>query len=284
MTRLAPANLRSLEQRLRNVAAAEEIVEARLRRSIGVAVVGVMLAESGAGIIKGATNLELRIGTKHTRVSSDLDTVRRSTIEDFRASLEQALANGWAGFGGRLIDKGPINAPLPDNYRPHTFHAKLDYLGKPFGTIEIEVAADEIDAVADIELVEPDPTTLSWLDAIGLPAPGELPVLSLRHQIAQKLHACTAPDDPPWVNGRSHDLVDLQLAIRVFDGTFTDLAVVARRLFSYRARQPWPPTVTAREGWPALYTTQAQGLHVHPAVETAVDWTNKLITNIDTAK
>ncbi len=41
-----------------------------------------MLADSGAGIIRGATNLELRIGTEQTRVSSDLDIVRRSTISE----------------------------------------------------------------------------------------------------------------------------------------------------------------------------------------------------------
>lgn len=73
-----------------------------------------MLAESGAGIIKGATNLELRIGTTGTRVSSDLDTVRLGSPESFRDLLAEALLAGWNGFTGRLVDKGPINAPVPE--------------------------------------------------------------------------------------------------------------------------------------------------------------------------
>ncbi len=283
MTREAPPNLRSLEQRLRNVAEDEQVVEARLRRAIGISVIGVMLADSGAGIIKGATNLELRIGTQQTRVSSDLDTVRRSTTGDFRASLEEALANGWAGFAGRLVDRGPINAPVPDSYRPHTFHAKLEYLGKPFGTVEIEVAPEEINSFDDMEVIEPDATTLYWLDVIGLPAPGKLPVLSLRHQIAQKLHACTTPDDPPWMNDRSHDLVDLQLAMSVFEGGLADLAVVSRRLFTYRGRHCWPPTVVARTRWSTLYPSQADGLPVLADIGSAVAWANDLVTNIDAA-
>jgi hypothetical protein len=51
-----------------------------------------------------------------------------------------------------------------------------------------------------------------------------------------------------------------------------------------RTRYGQPPTVTARDGWPVLYATQSQGLSVHPDIETAVDWTNKLTTNIHTAK
>jgi len=240
-----------------------------------------MLADSGAGIIKGATNLELRIGTAQTRVSSDLDTVRRSTIDDFRVGLEEALATGWGGFTGRLVDKGPINAPLPDPYRPHVFHAKLDYCGKPFGTVEVEVAAEEIDSFDDMETIELDASMLRWLDAIGLPAPGRLSVLSLGHQIAQKIHACTAPDDPPWTNDRSHDLVDLQLAMSVFDGSHAEIAVVARRLFAYRDRHAWPPVVTARVGWGALYSTQAEGLPVLADIDAAVIWANDLVREID---
>jgi len=135
-----------------------------------------------------------------------------------------------------------------------------------------------------METLEPDAATLRWLDAIGLPAPGQLPVLSLRHQIAQKLHACTSPDNPPWTNDRSHDLVDLQLAMTVFDGSHGDIAVVARRLFAYRDRHPWPPVVTAREGWPGLYSNQADGLPVLADIEAAVTWVNQLISRIDLAR
>jgi len=51
---------------------------------------------------------------------------------------------------------------------------------------------------------------------VGLPEPVPVSVLPVPAQIAQKLHAWTAPDDPTtgWVNDRPHDLVDLQLLAR----------------------------------------------------------------------
>ena len=53
------------------------------------------------------------------------------------------------------------------------------------------------------------------------------------------------------------------------------------RLFDYRRRQQWPPTVVKGEGWDSLYADAGRGLAVLPTCDEAVDWTNNLIARID---
>ena len=86
---------------------------------------------------------------------------------------------------------------------------------------------------------------------------------------------------PTHRNERAHHLVDLQLLER--DGI--DLAAtsdIARRIFSSRHAQAWPPTVTVYSQWDTtIYTAEAEGLDVLPNVELAVERSNKLIRRID---
>ncbi|MQA17854.1 MAG: hypothetical protein GEV09_28520, partial [Pseudonocardiaceae bacterium] len=84
MTRERPANATSLSARLRNLCRDRDIPERRARRLLGVVIVGQLLAQTGVGVVKGASNLEVRVGTARTRVSSDLDTARRVSLEEFR--------------------------------------------------------------------------------------------------------------------------------------------------------------------------------------------------------
>lgn len=277
-----PSNLRSLDTRLRNVARAEGQVEGRVRRAIATSIAGHFLQATKAGLIKGATSLEVRLGVIATRASSDLDAVRTLDLDQFRVAVEDALGEGWQGFSGRLVDRGPIRAPVPDTYRPHRFHIKLDYHSRPFATVELEVAAPEVGALDAADTVALDNQTQQWFHTIGLDPPTSLPLLPLSHQIAQKLHACTTPDTDEWSNDRSHDLVDLQLAhTLVDDDVLAATATVAPRLFAARQRHPWPPTATARAGWREQYLNDASGLPVLQDLEEAIAWTNSLIESID---
>jgi hypothetical protein len=272
-----------LEARLRNLARDLGLPEGRVRRMIGVVVVGQMLDGMRAGLIKGATNLELRLGTARTRVSSDLDLVRRSDLAEFRARLTLALREGWAGFSGRLIDEGEIPAPMPDGYRPHRFRLKLEFYGHSFCTVLVEVAAAELLRADERgEIIHPSEPE-SWFETLGLPLPRPIAVLPLSHQLAQKIHACTAPNDEHWVNDRAHDLVDLQLGFELFEGSLAELQRVARRLFAARKRHSWPPTATLRSRWADLYNEAAASLSVRASAEEAVAWLNQQIARIDGA-
>lgn len=141
-----PRNLRALQDRLRNFSRTSGKPFGRVQRLMSVLVVTKMLADADLDVVKGGTNLEVRLGIEATRASSDLDIVRGSTVEGFRTSLEPALTAGWNGFGGRVVDRGPIGAPVPDAYRPHRLEVKLEYQGKPVSTVTLEIAVEEAGA------------------------------------------------------------------------------------------------------------------------------------------
>ena len=145
------------------------------------------------------------------------------------------------------------------------------------------MASEEVGGLTVNEFIDLDPVTAAWFDMLGFEVPGPIPVLPLAHQIAQKLHACTTPDDIGWTNERSHDLIDLQLAVELFAGELAEIRDVAIRLFAARQRQPWPPTVTVREGWANRYREEADGLDVVGDVASAASWVNELIKHIDQA-
>jgi hypothetical protein len=282
MGRKPPSNLRSLETRLRNLAREQGVPERRARRLIGIVVLGQMLQRSNVAVIKGASNLEVRLGTRATRVSSDLDTVRRSSLEMFRDELAQALRDGWSGFAGVLIDDGEIATPAPDGYRPHRFRAKLQYKGSPFGTVTVEVALEEAGGLQHVDSIAVHDAD-EWFAELGLLAPSPIHALPLSHQIAQKIHACTTPDVDGWTNDRAHDLIDLQLLAHLNDGDLGEIRQVAIRLFAARKAHPWPPSVTERRGWSARYSAEAAGLNVVEDVDEAISWANAYIAELDAA-
>ena len=55
------------------------------------------------------------------------------------------------------------------------------------------------------------------------------------------------------------------------------------RLFDYRRRQSWPPTVLKGETWGSLYEEAGRGLDVLATCDEAVKWVNELIASIDKA-
>jgi hypothetical protein len=142
------------------------------------------------------------------------------------------------------------------------------------------VSADEAGSFEKRETVHPN-EAVDWFAELGLPEPRPVPVLPLAHQVAQKLHACTSPDTETWANDRSHDLVDLQLAMEGAGGTdLREIRSAAERLFAARRLHAWPPTVTPRAGWDVTYRAQADGLDVRADLDDAIAWTNDLIRRI----
>jgi hypothetical protein len=247
---------------------------------MGIVVVGQLLARTEAAAIKGATNLEIRIGTRRARVSSDLDTVRRHSLDVFREQLAEALREGWDAFTGTLMDEGEIPTPAPDGYRPHRFRTKLQFQGRDFGTVLLEVAPEEAGAGEEVDPVSVTDAEV-WFAQLGLQVPGPVPALPLEHQIAQKLHACTLPDTEQWINDRAHDLIDLQMMLAVYPKSAGDIRQAVVRLFAARQQHGWPPVVTEREGWLARYAAEAEGLEVAEGLAEAIGWANRLIERLE---
>lgn len=83
---------------------------------------------------------------------------------------------------------------------------------------------------------------LDRFEAELLLKPGKAPLMPLPHQVAQKIHALTGGDD------RVRDLIDLQLIASNETVDLEATCAACERLFSYRKKQEWPPTVTRQPG------------------------------------
>jgi len=274
----SPPSCKSLQARIRNVAKAQGQLARRLELVIAHTIVGQVLPP---GAVKGGAAIKLRVGDSVSRFTRDLDTTRSAAvpIDDYIEILAAGLANGWQGFTGtvRTLEAARPEG-VPSEYVMRPFSVHLAYRGSAWVKLPLEVGHDEIDGLAQVEeRVASD--ILDLFAAVGLPEPRPVPLLSLDHQIAQKLHACTSRDAKGG-NERAHDLVDLQILEREGGLDLSTVGATARRLFAARRAQAWPPTVVAFPGWEAIYAEAADGLDVIGDVDGAVTWANDLITRI----
>lgn len=218
----------------------------------------------------------MRMGDAGTRFTTDLDVARSRTLDSYLDTLSRSLAIGWNGFTGRIATVDPPHPEgIPELYVMMPFAVKLDFLGKPWVTVPLEVGHDEIGDARDAEYaISPD--IVDFFRSLGFPEPQPVPLMPLHHQIAQKLHALSSPKSQ-----RAHDLIDLQLIVRneTFDKQLVKNTCV--KLFKYRKAQAWPCSIEVHEGWPRLYESQAQGLPVLENVEDAVAWARDFVRDIN---
>jgi hypothetical protein len=120
---------------------------------------------------------------------------------------------------------------------------------------------------------------------VQLDGPERIACVSVRFQIAQKLHACTEVYSDGRENDRFRDLIDLHLLRDLLD----DEALPAVRdacveIFDSRAKHAWPPTVTIWPSWPAGFAAMAREVGFHTDdVQRAADDLRHLIAAIDRA-
>ena len=242
-----PNSRRNLDIAIDRLCASTGDEPGRVKRLLATAIVGQMLPDGAA---KGGNALKIRFGKDATRFSRDLDTARASSLDDYIARLEDALAIGWSGFTGIVVPREPASPKgVPPAYVMHPF-----------------------------EMVS-SPEAAAMMRALGFPEPEPVPCMRLEHQIAQKLHAASSPGSE-----RAHDLIDLQIAVSGGTADYAEVRAVCVRLFAYRQEQKWPPTIMKGEDWDSLYAAQADGLDVLPTADDAVAWANGLIERIDSSR
>lgn len=225
-------------------------------------------------VTRGGVAMELRTGEK-ARATGDVDLVLRGDPESLLEHLDASLAEDYEGFSFER------NEPQPLELRPHVrrTRVKVAFRTKPFMTLVVEIApveagGDEIEEIAAHDL-----------STIGLEGPDVIPVLAVRWQIAQKLHAITEPPlRPGGENARYWDLIDLQLLQALTGENLAPVKDACQRIFAARAQQPWPPYITTYTDWSDQYTAMASSLgmpitDLHEAVEVV----HALIHAIDTS-
>ena len=242
-------------------------------------------------LLKGGTYLQYRLGATG-RTTKDVDGLIRGDLDAFLSALDAALREPWGPLTLSRTEAEVIEAS-GKIIKPRRFWVKLAIRGKVWRSIKVEVAGDEADA-AD----EHDVLTSVNLDHFGLPTPDELLGIAVRFQIAQKLHACTDPHQPPTEpNDRARDISDLLLLrdlVRLErQPTTADIGVACAALFQARADEAtalgratraWPPVVHAHPHWQGDYDRVARESRVSQSLADAVAELNAWIIELDAAK
>lgn len=151
------------------------------------------------------------------------------------------------------------------------YEIKLEYNGKSWITVPLEIGHDEIgDADQPDYLISND--IIEIFSKLNFTVPKPIALMPIHHQIAQKLHALSSLNSE-----RAHDLIDLQLILK---HELLNLPLVLKtciRLFKSRRQQEWPPLITKGDAWDTLYASQIGRLPVAPNVDEAIDVINELV-------
>lgn len=175
-----PNSRRNLDIAIERMAA-ERGDPLRMRNAMAAAVVAQMIPD---GVVKGGSALKLRYGDTQTRFTRDLDAARSVGLNEFVENLDTALREGWEGFTGRLVKRPPAHPEgIEPRYVMRPYDAKLEYNGKPWVTVPVEVGHNEIGAADEFdEGISPD--IASMFEELGFPSPAAAP------------HDARPPDSP----------------------------------------------------------------------------------------
>jgi Nucleotidyl transferase AbiEii toxin, Type IV TA system len=274
-----PPGNRSHLQRLANAAAADARMPAgRYQRWINTHIIAAVLDrvrdEDGEPLftLKGGAAMELRLGLT-ARASKDYDAAFRARAADMLDALDRALAEDWHGF--QLLRTAPEPVRETGAVR---MDVRLAYKGKAWGSVQLEVAPTEGDTGREIDRIPARP-----LDAVQIEGPERIACVSVRYQIAQKIHACTEIYPDGRENDRFRDLIDLQLLRElVDDGGLPAVRAACVEIFELRAKHAWPPAVTVWPSWADGFAAMARDVAFHTEdVEIAGDDLRAFIADID---
>ncbi len=251
--RKPPHSVQVLQRWVGDLARQDGIAPARLQRWISFMVVAGLLDHARDEnldplfVLKGGAAMELRLGLR-ARATKDFDATFRHAVLNMVEHLDAALRRGHGDFTATRTQLEPIAET-----RAQRVDIKLAYRGRSWATVQLEIAVAEGQAGREIDRLPGKP-----LDALGLEAPTEVPCVSLRYQIAQKLHACTETPADERSNDRFRDLIDLLLLEELIeDGDWGGLRAACQEIFELRDMHPWPPVVVVFEGWSDTYPALA---------------------------
>lgn len=259
-----PSNLAHLERLLNAWSRDNTDVHAtagRLRRLVAISVLATILDGLDQGgaprlAFKGGASMEIRFGVA-ARASRDVDALVNVGLDDAFAEMAERLNAGWEGFTGKLTERIEITrasiTPAPQRCK-----IKLAYHDRPFVTLAFELSRAEANS---FELLEQIPNVVD-IDKVQLGPAGDVVVLSVHYQIAQKLHACTeVPAEGS--NPRVHDIYDILLLASIIENDrLAQTRAACEDTFRYRGKQAWPPALPEWDDWEQLW----DALDVHDDV------------------
>lgn len=240
-------------------------------------------------LLKGGSLIELRLGLE-ARSTGDIDTLFRGDFGEMLEALDHTLAEDWGPIEFTRSEVETVDAPR--RIKPRRFTVSLSIRGKTWRSIDVEVSATEGDAAERIGWVD-----TPRLGHFGLASAEQVASLVMEYQVAQKLHACTDPHNPPESeNYRPRDVVDLLLIREALFPTGIDLTGLRDAcvdVFAVRAEElaeqalpgrNWPPKVVAHEHWHYDYSRATDNCGFALTLAEAVDEVNDWIDAIDNSR
>jgi hypothetical protein len=119
----------------------------------------------------------------------------------------------------------------------------------------------------------------------GLDGPEEVACLSLRFQVAQKLHAVT--EQPPGrENLRFWDVIDLMLLEELFGDDLAEVREAAEAVFIVRGTHKWPQELVVPEAWREPYARTASEIDADLPrdVDQAAERVRAFIARVETSR
>jgi hypothetical protein len=240
-----------LEKTLARVAREQGIDQERLRRWVSfLAICGVFERATFEGILggyylKGGVAMELRFAQR-ARATKDLDLVLDGDRGTRLRSIEQALKLKFDEFSFRLKAQ-TREMDLADTVR---VDVAIQYRTRAWQTVEVDLGPS---GTTTIDRVEP---TIAGLHEMGVPVTSPIRCISLSEQVAQKLHACTAPHT---ATTRARDILDIFLIEALGQLNYAAALAAALRVFQERGTHDFPPQLVLPATWrPELEALAAQ--------------------------
>lgn len=270
----APVQKSHLERLVAHYAKLTGVAPARVRRWLSVMVLlGALdrVRESDpVFLLKGGVAIELRVRGR-ARATKDVDLVFFGDREALGEDLDRALAEPYSGFS---FQREEIEPGGQAGFR--RLDVKLLFRGRSWGTLRLEVAGP------DSQATDGEPVPAIPLDEFGITGPETILCLSLRYQIAQKIHAVTERF-PSGDNERFRDLIDLIICRDLIE-RMDEVKEACRDTFAARGRHGWPPELIVPDVWAEPYTALAEEMNFPTTdVEEAAMQVRELIVAIDTA-
>jgi hypothetical protein len=288
-----PVSARALNMWLRDAQTRTGVGEKRigwlLASTVAVAALQRALGddEEPLFLLKGGLFMEFHLGLD-ARVTKDVDALFRGGVERFESALDAAISEPWGPFTLQRTAIEEITGARP-LAKPRRFDLKLLIKGTIWRRIKVEISFPEGHIADGLESV---PTPRAGF--FGITTPDHLSGIAMAYQVAQKLHACTDPDDPPeFLNDRVRDVVDLLLIRDRFYGGLAaiDVRAACVDVFSARAAeasevgQPvrrWPPVLAVpNEEWVRAYPALAESVDISLTLDQAVSALNDWILSME---
>ena len=274
-----PSRHSHLERLLGDYSKAHGIAPDRTRRWIStMTLIGaldrVRTEEQPRFLIKGGVSMELRLGLG-ARSTQDVDIVFRGRTTELFDALEEAFEHPYSGFEFRR--KGE-----PEDIRDtgsRRIALQVSFQRRGWQTLTVEIARPEAD---ESDLV---PSAISLAD-FKLDSPECVTCLSLRYQIAQKIHAVTEEPDDGRANLRHWDLIDLILLRAIVEEDLWRVREACVWTFEDRGTHDWPPTLKVPDAWSEPYRSDVNEISADlpDDVQAAAEAVADFIAAIETAR